>query len=93
METLVNPTEDSIGLRIMPTLQSLQSWRDVHVKLLHKEKGTLSALEGAASGNQHWVSCIFISGSMGVDAKPENKRKFSDGVLMVVTSRISGRPV
>ena len=34
METLVNPTEDVTGSRITVTMQPLQSWRDVDMKLL-----------------------------------------------------------
>ena len=57
------------------------------------EKGTLSTHKGAAAGHQHWVICALSSGSMVVDAKTENERKISDGVLMVVTARIYGHPV
>ena len=58
----MNPTEDGTGSRITATVQSLQSWRDVHAKLLQMEKGSLSALEGAAAGHQHWVSWALSSG-------------------------------
>ena len=57
------------------------------------EKGTLSTLEGAAAGHQHWVNCVLSSGPIGVDTKTENKRKISDGILMVVTAQIYGHPV
>ena len=80
----MNPTEDGTESRITVTLQLLQSWRDVRAKLLQMEKGTLSPCKGAVAGHQHWVICALSSGSMVVDAKTENKRKISDGVLMVV---------
>ena len=57
------------------------------------EKGTLSAHEGAAAGHQHWVCCVLSSGSISVNEKSENKRKISDGVLIVVTAQIYGHPV
>ena len=57
------------------------------------EKGALSPLEGATAGHQHWVGCALSPGSIVVDTKIGNKRKLSDGVLMVVTARIYGHPV
>ena len=57
------------------------------------KKGNPSILKGVAAGHQHWVTYALSSGSMVVDAKTENERKISDGVLMVVTARIYGHPV
>ena len=52
METLVNPTTDGTGLRITSTLQSLQSWRDAHAKLLQQEMGTLTTHKVTTIGQQ-----------------------------------------
>ena len=72
----MNPTEDGTESRITVTLQSLQSWRDVHAKLLQIEKGTLYAHKGAVAGHQHWVICALSSGSMLLMQKLKTKEKF-----------------
>ena len=76
----MNPTEGGTLPRNMATLQSLRHWRDIHAELLQNSMGTLSALSGAAAGQQQGNSSALGFSNYNTIESQEKQRKIDDGV-------------
>ena len=92
VEAQVNPIEDGTELRNTATLQILKHWCTTH-RDLQNEIGITSAQQGAAPGQQRWVSCAHRMGNASTIENSTNSRKIEDGVLLVVPARIFGHPI
>ena len=88
----VNPIEDGTELRNTATLKTLKHWCTTH-RDLQNEIGIASAQQGAAPGQQRWVSCAHRMGNASTIENNTNSRKIEDGVLLVVPARIFGHPI
>ena len=79
----MNPIEDGTELRNTATLQILKHWGTMR-RGLQNEIGITSAQQGAAPGQQQWVSCAHRMGNASTIENSTNSRKIEDGVLLVV---------